>query len=68
MCLYIVATLSQLKFTCLEGERKEAKQKYQDHLQAYVTMQLGRPLEKLNVGHSLIQNFDFHHFCLRYCN
>lgn len=45
---HLYATLSQLKISCLEKERKEARQKYQEHQQAYVTAFLGRPLEKLN--------------------
>ncbi|XP_071489037.1 exocyst complex component 1-like [Diadema antillarum] len=40
--------LSRLKITCLESERKEAKQQYQEHLQSYVRDSLGRPMEKLN--------------------
>lgn len=46
--------LSQLKISVLDHERKEAKQKYQDALRAYVTQYFGRPLEKLNVS-----NLDF---------
>lgn len=42
--------LSQLKISVLDHERKEAKQKYQDALRAYVTQYFGRPLEKLNVS------------------
>ncbi|XP_064636465.1 exocyst complex component 1-like isoform X2 [Lineus longissimus] len=42
------AVLSQLKISCLDQERKEAKQKYVDNQQAYVTAYLGRPMEKLN--------------------
>ncbi|XP_013397565.1 exocyst complex component 1 isoform X1 [Lingula anatina] len=45
---HLYATLSQLKISCLEKERKDARQRYQEHLQAYVTTYLGRPLEKLN--------------------
>lgn len=41
--------LSQLKITVLDGARKDAKQKYNDALKAYVTQYFGRPLEKLNV-------------------
>ncbi|XP_003706367.1 exocyst complex component Sec3 isoform X1 [Megachile rotundata] len=41
--------LSQLKISVLDHERKEAKQKYQDALRAYVTQYFGRPLEKLNL-------------------
>lgn len=40
--------LSQLKISVLDHERKEAKQKYQDALRAYVVQYFGRPLEKLN--------------------
>uniref|UniRef100_H2ZSP2 Exocyst complex component 1 n=1 Tax=Latimeria chalumnae TaxID=7897 RepID=H2ZSP2_LATCH len=45
---HIFATLSRLKISCLEAERREAKQKYTDHLQSYVIYSLGQPLEKLN--------------------
>ncbi|KAK0075438.1 hypothetical protein PV325_011427 [Microctonus aethiopoides] len=41
--------LSQLKISVLDHERKEAKQKYQDALKAYVIQYFGRPLEKLNL-------------------
>lgn len=46
---HIFSTLSRLKISCLEAERREAKQKYTEHLQAYVINSLGQPLEKLNV-------------------
>ncbi|XP_051581197.1 exocyst complex component 1-like isoform X4 [Myxocyprinus asiaticus] len=45
---HIFSTLSSLKISCLEAERKEAKQKYTEHLQFYVINSLGQPLEKLN--------------------
>ncbi|XP_052442604.1 exocyst complex component 1 isoform X6 [Carassius gibelio] len=45
---HIFSTLSSLKISCLEAERKDAKQKYTDHLQSYVINSLGQPLEKLN--------------------
>ncbi|XP_066576009.1 exocyst complex component 1 isoform X2 [Amia ocellicauda] len=45
---HIFSTLSRLKISCLETERKEAKYKYTDHLQSYVIVSLGQPLEKLN--------------------
>ncbi|KAG1710458.1 Exocyst complex component 1 [Nymphon striatum] len=45
---YLLSLLSKLKVSCLETEKKEAKQKYTDSLQAYVTLYFGRPLEKLN--------------------
>jgi len=50
--LYLInfsAVLSQLKIPCLDGDRKEAKQVYQDNLYAYTTNLLGRPLEKIQV-------------------
>uniref|UniRef100_A0A6I8SE93 Exocyst complex component 1 n=1 Tax=Xenopus tropicalis TaxID=8364 RepID=A0A6I8SE93_XENTR len=46
---HIFATLSRLKISCLEAEKREAKQKYGDHLQSYVIVSLGHPLEKLNI-------------------
>ncbi|XP_069600553.1 exocyst complex component 1 isoform X2 [Ranitomeya imitator] len=45
----VFATLSRLKISCLEAEKREAKQKYNDHLQSYVIYSLGHPLEKLNI-------------------
>ncbi|KAM8939091.1 exocyst complex component 1 isoform 2-T2 [Pelodytes ibericus] len=45
---HIFATLSRLKISCLEAEKREAKQKYGDHFQSYVICSLGHPLEKLN--------------------
>ncbi|XP_019752464.1 exocyst complex component 1 isoform X4 [Hippocampus comes] len=45
---HIFSTLSQLKISCLDAERREAKHKYTDHLQSYVINSLGQPLEKLN--------------------
>lgn len=47
---HIFSTLSRLKISCLDTERREAKHKYTDHLQAYVINSLGQPLEKLNVS------------------
>lgn len=46
---HLYDVLSQLKITVLDHERKEAKQKYQDALKAYVIQYFGRPLEKLNL-------------------
>ncbi|XP_073464520.1 exocyst complex component 1 isoform X6 [Aquarana catesbeiana] len=46
---HIFATLSRLKISCLETEKRDAKQKYNDHLQSYVIYSLGHPLEKLNI-------------------
>lgn len=45
---HIFSTLSRLKISCLDTERREAKQKYTDHRQSYVINSLGQPLEKLN--------------------
>ncbi|XP_061153222.1 exocyst complex component 1 isoform X2 [Syngnathus typhle] len=45
---HIFSTLSRLKISCLDTERREAKHKYTDHLQSYVINSLGQPLEKLN--------------------
>ena len=47
---HLHALLSQLKISVLDGHRKEAKQKYNEALKAYVTRYFGRPLEKLNVS------------------
>lgn len=47
---HIFSTLSRLKISCLETERREAKHKYTEHLQSYVINSLGQPLEKLNVS------------------
>ncbi|XP_075716009.1 exocyst complex component 1 isoform X2 [Rhinoderma darwinii] len=46
---HIFATLSRLKISCLETEKREAKHQYNDHLQSYVIYSLGHPLEKLNI-------------------
>lgn len=45
---HIFSTLSRLKISCLDAERREAKQKYTEHRQFYVINSLGQPLEKLN--------------------
>ncbi|XP_063909269.1 exocyst complex component 1 isoform X2 [Zophobas morio] len=45
---HLYSLLSQLKISVLDAQRKEAKQKYNDALQGYVTLYFGRPLEKLN--------------------
>ncbi|CAG9854021.1 unnamed protein product [Phyllotreta striolata] len=45
---HLYSLLSQLKISVLDSQRKEAKQKYNDALTAYVTLYFGRPLEKLN--------------------
>lgn len=39
----------QLKLPGMDVQRKEAKQRYQEALSAYVTQYFGRPLEKLNL-------------------
>lgn len=46
---HLYSLLSQLKISVLDSQRKEAKQRYNDSLQGYVTLYFGQPLEKLNV-------------------
>ncbi|CAG2100013.1 unnamed protein product [Medioppia subpectinata] len=46
---YLQITLSTLKISCLENERKEAKNRYTEALKDYVKRYFGRPLEKLNI-------------------
>ena len=46
----VSAILSHLKNAGLEADRKEAKQRYIENMQAYTTNLLGRPLEKLHVS------------------
>ncbi|XP_055693558.1 exocyst complex component 1 [Lutzomyia longipalpis] len=41
--------LAQLKVAALDGQKKEAKVRYKEALDAYVTKYFGRPLEKLNL-------------------
>lgn len=53
---HLFTVMLLLKIPCLENERKEAKQKYSDALQAYVTQFFGRPLEKLNLFFEGVQN------------
>lgn len=53
---HLFTLLYQLKIGCLENERKEAKQKYNEALQAYVTHYFGRPLEKLNLFFEGVQS------------
>eukprot|EP00058_Branchiostoma_floridae_P002295 XP_002587783.1 hypothetical protein BRAFLDRAFT_92228 [Branchiostoma floridae] len=44
----LFAVFARLKITCLESEKKEARHKYKQHLNAYVINWLGHPMEKLN--------------------
>lgn len=46
---HLHSILSQMKISVLDAQKKEAKQRYNDALTAYVTLYFGRPLEKLNV-------------------
>lgn len=46
---HLFALLSQLKISVLDMQKKDAKQKYNEALKAYVTRYFGRPLEKLNL-------------------
>ncbi|XP_067944096.1 exocyst complex component 1-like [Watersipora subatra] len=45
----IHAVLSRLKIVCLEVQKKDAKARYEEHMQAYVLEQLGRPMERLTL-------------------
>nr|XP_025954698.1 exocyst complex component 1-like [Dromaius novaehollandiae]XP_025954706.1 exocyst complex component 1-like [Dromaius novaehollandiae]XP_025954715.1 exocyst complex component 1-like [Dromaius novaehollandiae] len=45
---HIHCFLCQKKIRCLEGKKREAKQRYSQHLEKYVIKYLGQPLEKLN--------------------
>lgn len=47
---HIYTFLLEMKVPSLETTRKEAKEKYTQHLELFVTTYLGLPLEKLNVG------------------
>ncbi|NWR79575.1 EXOC1 protein, partial [Centropus unirufus] len=40
--------LCQKKIPCLEAKKREAKQRYSEHMEKYVIQYLGQPLEKLN--------------------
>ncbi|NXJ70351.1 EXOC1 protein, partial [Rostratula benghalensis] len=40
--------LCQKEINCLEGKKREAKQRYSEHMEKYVIKYLGQPLEKLN--------------------
>ncbi|KAK2160905.1 hypothetical protein LSH36_125g04005 [Paralvinella palmiformis] len=50
---HMFSALSQLKINSLENLRKEAKLRYQEKREAYVTSCLGTPLEKLHVKKGL---------------
>uniref|UniRef100_A0A8C6Z249 Exocyst complex component 1-like n=1 Tax=Nothoprocta perdicaria TaxID=30464 RepID=A0A8C6Z249_NOTPE len=45
---HIHCFLCQKKIGCLEGKKKEAKERYSQHLQKYIIKYLGQPLEKLH--------------------
>ncbi|NXC48904.1 EXOC1 protein, partial [Penelope pileata] len=45
---HIHCFLCQKKIQCLESKKREAKQRYSEHLDKYVIRYLGQPLEKLN--------------------
>lgn len=53
---HLYALLSQLKISCLDSERRETKQKYNEHMAAYVTQYFGRPLDKLNTFFEGVQS------------
>ena len=39
-----------MKIASLDGERKQAKVQYTEHMNSYATTMFGRPMEKLNVS------------------
>ncbi|XP_075576733.1 exocyst complex component 1 [Pelecanus crispus] len=45
---HIHCFLCQKMIHCLEGKKREAKQRYSEHMEKYVIKYLGQPLEKLN--------------------
>ncbi|XP_013054507.3 exocyst complex component 1-like isoform X1 [Anser cygnoides] len=45
---HIHCFLGQKKIQCLEDKKREAKQRYSEHMEKYVITYLGQPLEKLN--------------------
>ncbi|NWX88979.1 EXOC1 protein, partial [Nothoprocta pentlandii] len=45
---HIHCFLCQKKIGCLEGKKREAKERYSQHLEKYVIKYLGQPLEKLH--------------------
>lgn len=45
---HIHCFLCQKKIQCLEDKKREAKQRYSEHMEKYVITYLGQPLEKLN--------------------
>uniref|UniRef100_A0A1X7VCF4 Exocyst complex component Sec3 PIP2-binding N-terminal domain-containing protein n=1 Tax=Amphimedon queenslandica TaxID=400682 RepID=A0A1X7VCF4_AMPQE len=48
--------LSQLKISCLDQEREEAKKRYRLHQQQYVITCLGKPLDKLSTFFEGVEN------------
>ncbi|XP_064015383.1 exocyst complex component 1-like [Pogoniulus pusillus] len=45
---HIHCFLCQKEILCLEGVKKEAKQRYSEHMEKYIIQNLGQPLEKLH--------------------
>lgn len=52
--LFYAAILSQLKIASLDQAKKDAKQKYQTSLDAYVKEYMGKPMEKLQVRNNYV--------------
>lgn len=46
---HLYGVLSRLKIASLDGERKQAKVQYTEHMNSYATTMFGRPMEKLNI-------------------
>lgn len=53
---HMQSQLARLKVPALDGLKKDAKARYNEALNAYVTKYFGRPLEKLNVSWTLKLN------------
>ncbi|NXR12445.1 EXOC1 protein, partial [Semnornis frantzii] len=45
---HIHCFLCQKEIPCLEGMKREVKQRYSEHMEKYITQNLGQPLEKLH--------------------
>jgi len=50
----LFSILSQFKIACLDQQRRDAKQAYQDALDTYVVEHMGKPLDKLSMFFDMI--------------
>lgn len=49
MVINVSVTLSELKISCLDQQRKDAKALKEEHIDAYVKEFMGRPLKEIQV-------------------